>query len=608
MSGGTEKIIHRTRSIVEQHWSDKDFVVMKVDFRNAFNSVSRQVIFDECNKNFPELIPYLKVCYGQHPFLFHHMGILSSSTGVQQGDPLGPFLFSVALHKLVLRISERVPSLLLHAWYLDDGIFCGSSEDVLVVLKMIEDSASWLGLTINYRKCELFSLSSLKDFPNDIPTSGCPHFEVLGAPIGNEEFCISYIQKRIQKANQLLKVLPKLEDPQVALLLLRSCGSFCKLAHIARNTPSSVAMDSLGEFDACIRQCLEESAGLQLTESAWSQAQLGMRYGGLGLRSLSRHSTACYISSFISSTSSLPCDTSHLEEAITSYNQSVSTDKHLSVQKLFEDHPTQAPLSSAIEEAHFQKLRNILTPAQQIRLDAVAGPNTSHWLRATPSPGLSLHLEPNEMQVLLKMWLGLDLFPPGSTCPTCPTTRQTALDQPGHHALTCKYGYGVVHRHNILRDTLLNFCQRSHLSPQLEQGGSQGGDQRRPADILLPSWSLGKDAALDLTVVHPLNYENFQLASTTVESVTAAAEERKMETNGAKCASLNWKVIPMVVTTYGTWGKVAIQHIGRISNRLAIKTQQKVRDARNEMLCRLSLVLQRTNARSLLLRSHFLVS
>ena len=30
------------------------------------------------------------------------------------------------------------------------------------------------------------------------------------------------------------------EDPQVALLLLCQCGSFCKMVHLARSTPPSL--------------------------------------------------------------------------------------------------------------------------------------------------------------------------------------------------------------------------------------------------------------------------------------------------------------------------------------------------------------------------------
>ena len=52
---------------------------------------------------------------------------------MQQGDPLGPLLFSLALHKLVSSIDadDECFGLLLQAWYLDDGVLAGSHPAVL---------------------------------------------------------------------------------------------------------------------------------------------------------------------------------------------------------------------------------------------------------------------------------------------------------------------------------------------------------------------------------------------------------------------------------------------------------------------------------------------
>ena len=61
--------------------------------------------------------------------------------------------------------------------------------------------------------------------------------------------------------------------------------------------PPSVAFDPLKAFDAEVRECFVFSSILDLTDSAWQQAQLSLKYGGLGLRSVALHSCAASIAS-----------------------------------------------------------------------------------------------------------------------------------------------------------------------------------------------------------------------------------------------------------------------------------------------------------------------
>ena len=82
--------------------------------------------------------------------------VLKSSTGVQQGDPLGPLLFSLVLNRLIKRIILQYPLLDVHTWYLDDGTFIGDIIDLEGVLELISQHGPELGLYVNEEKCELF--------------------------------------------------------------------------------------------------------------------------------------------------------------------------------------------------------------------------------------------------------------------------------------------------------------------------------------------------------------------------------------------------------------------------------------------------------------------
>ena len=79
----------------------------------------------------------------------------------------------------------------------------------------------------------------------------------------------------------------------------------------------------------------------------------------------------------------------------------------------------------------------------------------------------------------------------------------SALDPDCHHTLTCRSGGDIIARHNKLRDCFANLCSKACLSPQLEKG--PGLDFSRPADVLVPNWSLSNPAAFNLKVIRPLN-------------------------------------------------------------------------------------------------------
>ena len=83
----------------------------------------------------------------------------------------------------------------------------------------------------------------------------------------------------------------------VAFSLLRLCASFCKHIHLSRTTPPSLCSDSLKFCDDEVRSCLSSC----LADPNWTQAQLSPSMGGFGLRSLSGHSPAAFISSLAAS-------------------------------------------------------------------------------------------------------------------------------------------------------------------------------------------------------------------------------------------------------------------------------------------------------------------
>ena len=609
-SGGAEQVIHSMRMAVDQNWLDPDFIIMKVDFSNAFNSVNRQSMLEQCHTHFPDLLPWVQWCYGSQPLLFYDESLaIPSCLGVQQGDPLGPMLFCLVLHPVVVRISELCPSLHLQKWYLDDGSMAGPSLDVLRAFGVISTQGPDLGLNLNLSKCELASSNAANfdfkyhdggvdlSFPSSLKLRyTSPNFLLLGAPIGDREFCEQHVNSIRDRNSKLLARIAEIGDPQVALHLLRSCASFCKYVYLARTTPPEYVSDVFTRCDADFRDCLSRFAALQLPDHAWSQAQLSLSMGGLGLRSVSRHCAAAFISSHLRSLPDII--TSHLRNGMDMFCTLVGDKADDRFDRLLTHGRDQHKLSLKLDRCQWHDLHSAASFVDCIRLNALLGQRTSSWLQAMPSRGpFDLTLSADEMQAALMFRLGVPLAHNGDVCPVCDDHKP--LDHLGHHAVTCSTGGFVVVRHNRLRDAMVKLASAAGLAPQKEMGSSFG-DPSRPADLLINDWSLGKAGAFDITAVSPLTSENLHGAGDS--DVVSKAAAGKHADNDEKCAALGWTCIPIAVDTYGQWCDEAHQAFSQIAMRLSVQTRVSVSKALSSIYHTLSLVLVRQNARAILAR------
>ena len=390
-------------------------------------------------------------------------------------------------------------------------------------------------------------------------------------------------------------------DLHVAISLLRMCGGYCKLVHLARTTPTILCEDSLKFFDEEVRLCFSSCVAIDVPDPQWQQAQLSPKLGGLGLHSLSLHSCAAFISSLASLEMGNP-DNIHLQQAILRFNALVSPQDSITMESVLNSPPQQKSLSQMLDSFAFHSLLSSASPVNKARMLSVSSPHASSWITAIPSTRLKMHLESAEFQMAIRWWLGLKTSD-ASPCPFCP---DLVLDPLGHHATSCRHGGDVVIRHNHLRDIVADFCRQAHLSVRVEAGYGLSSDHSntRPADVLVQGWDRGSPAALDITVTSPLTPATLRDASSTAGAAAYAAECRKHTANDAKCQELGWACIPLAVETFGNWGMEAQGVFSRLASALGMHQGTSKSWALHTIYSRLNMSLVRSVARSILGRSY----
>ena len=208
----------------------------------------------------------------------------------------------------------------------------------------------------------------------------------------------------------------------------------------------------------------------------------------------------------------------------------------------------QHSLTLAIDEASHQCL---LSSAPSTRARALvhssALPHAGDWLNGVPSTALGLHLQDQEFRCCLRYWLGVPLHSTRYYCPEC---RSTAYPF-GDHQVGCGGNGDRIARHNAIHDVLFLAARSAALAPTREAPSVLPDSQSRPADILLPTCSRGRPAALDFTVISPLQQQTLHAAASTPGHALQVGVQCKLTAHLSACRSAGVEFIPIVLEILG---------------------------------------------------------
>ena len=299
VKGGAEALVHSARLYVQRMDESRAFV--KLDFKNAFNSVRRAAIFRAVAEHRPDLLAFIESSYGSPSHLWvGEDHVIASAEGVQQGDPLGPLLFCLALDKPLKETRCEFTS-----GYLDDVALGDTVSNLIERIRALEIAAEQIGLQLNHSKCEVFGISpstrgQWADSGLNFISRPVEEASLLGSPIhpcGTD----SALEARREQLRNILPRLYKLTAHE-ALFLLRSSFAVPRLLYILRTSPCSTSSVTT-LLDEVIREALESICNVRLTADSWEQASLPVRWGGIGVRSTVDLAPSAFLSSILASSS-----------------------------------------------------------------------------------------------------------------------------------------------------------------------------------------------------------------------------------------------------------------------------------------------------------------
>ena len=214
------------------------------------------------------------------------------------------------------------------------------------------------------------------------------------------------------------------------------------------------------------------------------------------------------------------------------------------------------------------------------------------WLSVVPSPGLGLLLRPSEFVAALRYRLGHPVFGSDGPCPAC----GQPSDLLGDHALNCAWQDEQIARHNSLRDTLHSIAVKAALGPTKEGQYLLPGEGGKPADIFIPRHVGGKDAALDVTVINPLQAATVAQAAHTPGHALKVAHQRKLDKSWQPCHDQGIVFLPLAVESLGGWHKAAIDEVKKLGSALARHSGEDESITISHLFQQLSIALMKGNA------------
>ncbi len=475
---GTTTALHFLQFITEK-FPNAD--ILKTDLTNAFNMIRRKFIVKEADATgCPLFSSFVFFLYGSPSFLFFDRFIVSSEEGAQQGCPLAGIVFALVLARFAEAHIAPL-DLLGCAFVADDGAYVGSISTLAAVAQAFTTEGPKFGLHLNLSKSRLFLCSSHPASPVIPPIlSSCQlgssdNISFVKCVVGSASNRHAHAKKLAHRiATRTLQITAISEvDPQVAVWLSRSSGGFAAAVYFLRGM--DVEPSTWLPIDLAVRDVLTLLVP-SCPAIAVRQAELPVRFGGLGFRSCVQHGRAAYTAAAASAATRFGALLGRVP----------SSDAIVPIPSSDAKPVTQHQLSEQIDQEAARSLIAAFTDLgderSKTRITALASWGTASWLAPAPEAAAVLRLSPHAFRSLLAYRLGCPFLQEGQSL-LCPKCRKANVDMFGDHLLACMAKGKRTSIHHAIRDTVMRFAQKALLNPRPEP--NSGWDTRADLSFML---------------------------------------------------------------------------------------------------------------------------
>ena len=290
---GCEAAVHATREyLAVAAAAGSPHLLVKVDVRNAFNTVRRDAFLSQVKARAPAVYPLLRNTYSEPTQLCIGGQTIASCSGVQQGDPLGPAAFALALDPVIRTMISP-----LNVWYLDDGTIGGPAELVAADMAALAAALPGIGLELNTKKCEVVLagpapppqvLATLRATLPQLQETQPSDLSLLGSPLTD----VALPTATTRAAATIDRMCARIRrlDAHTGLYLLAHYTAAPRLTYLLRSAPLYREPGPLLAVDRTVRSTLAAvtnvdiddgvGTGLPTSEARWPGGTVG---SGLGI-------------------------------------------------------------------------------------------------------------------------------------------------------------------------------------------------------------------------------------------------------------------------------------------------------------------------------------